>query len=135
MEYYTNLYDETIDVLFYNGYTVADIDWVGGYKHYFDTDQYLAIAKETNYDSGNGFQFIAIDLTIKMKDGAWFSRQEYDGMESFKYHHAPQRPLRKLETLKTLGGDDSVYETIEEMNCVEPGPIVTNENGEIEIPF
>ncbi len=60
-----------------------------GREFYVDVESFLAYADRVAYEACYGLQNIDASLVVVMKDGSWFSRQEYDGSERFLYHLAP----------------------------------------------
>lgn len=87
-----NLADEIMSIFEYYGYTRNDIDWVGNSEFRVNVNWFLALAEDTDYDNGYGWENIPHDLTIFMKDGCWFSRREYDGSEWFVLNRVPEKP-------------------------------------------
>ena len=86
----TNLLKEITEEFDKHNYSFKHVAWIGTKNGIvFDTSRFLNIAATVEYDSGYGLQEIRPDLVIKMCDGAWFSRREYDGSEWFEYHKAP----------------------------------------------
>lgn len=105
-----NLLQETEEVFYRYGYSWQDIKWIGSHSKNFahkdveiSVQNFVEIARETNYDSGYGSEEICTDLVIVMTDGAWFTRASYDGAEWWEYHCIPRRPNNKVVTknLKT----------------------------------
>lgn len=107
----TNLLEETIRVMAVYDKTWDDISWVGGDDFCIDLTDYIAAAKNTNYDCGYGSEEIATDLVICFKDGSWLSRESYDGSEWFKYNAYPQKPEVKFgsNNLKLSNGGHYDY--------------------------
>lgn len=87
-----NFGTETIDRLAYRNYTVEDIAWIGTYEFVIPTNEFFDVARHTWYDNGFGGVEIPQDLLIVMKDGSWFSREEYDGSEWWQYNIIPFKP-------------------------------------------
>ena len=112
-----NLYSETIDRLKKNGYGIADIEAVCGDDFAIPIENFLEVAKKTNYDNGYGGQEVATDLIIKMKDGSWFERGEYDGSEWWAYKKSPEIPQQSCR-VKYLTGETS-WETLRECQIRE----------------
>ena len=103
----TNLLEETEDELADNGYTWADVEFIGSANGAYGitVDHFKKIANAT-YDSGFGSAEVARDLTIKLTDGTWFSRGEYDGSEWWTHHTPPVvAPDCRWDAHDTLTGD------------------------------
>lgn len=96
-----NLYVETTEELECQGYTWEDVAWMGR------EDTNLLIWPENfetvldiEYDGGFGCQEIIYDLVIKMKDGTWFERNEYDGSEWWAYRTPPRLNIPATGTVE-----------------------------------
>ena len=88
----TNLLKETLAALDTYGYTVDDIEAVFGGAFAIPIDEFVELAKATDYNAGYGAPEVATDLTVLMKDGSWYSRGEYDGSEWWQYNRRPSPP-------------------------------------------
>lgn len=110
-----NLYEELIDKLEHQNKTIEDIEFVCGRDFYVDVNEFLEIAKKTNYDNGFGATEIAKDLLIVGKDW-WLERQDYDGSEWFEYKTMPIKPNVKLKILRVGCG---MWSTLKEINEVK----------------
>ena len=109
-----NLYNEVIKKLTEYEYTVDDILTIVCEKFNVSLENFLDVAKKTEYDNGFGAAQIAEDIKILMKDGSWFERREYDGAEWFE-HVVPPTPHRVWKYIFRL--KSSCYNTkVEEMN-------------------
>lgn len=112
-----NLWEETNDALEQNGYTWNDIVYIGSYELAIPIDNFVEIAKKTDYDSGYGAAEIAEDLMIIMNDDCWYDRGEYDGSEWWEYHspvQVPAVPIVHIDRLKACGiGWESLREIYE----------------------
>lgn len=106
-----NLWEETIKVLNENGKTFDDVISIFGNDFTISKENFEAVAKETYYDSGYGWQLIAMDLTI-LGEGWWLVRGEYDGKEWWEFKTYPMPP-NKVKKITTLIG---VWSTLEECN-------------------
>lgn len=94
------LYDEILDDLEENLYTVEDIVSVSLNVPEFDEDdtlvryttvnldvnKFLEATKDIKYDDGYGTTYIDTSLRILMNDGGFYQRQEYDGSEWFEFY-------------------------------------------------
>lgn len=80
-----NLYEETIDRLKEEGFTVDDIAYVKVGKHYCKPEGFLKRAKDINYNSGIGHQEINSYIEIVLKNGGFLEREEDCGCEWWKY--------------------------------------------------
>ena len=102
-----NLYEEIIAILEAHNKTIADIQYIiypkiiNGLESIYNKlctvniDNFMKIAKETNYDNGYGRNEIPISLKIVGKDW-WLEREEYDGSEWFEYKTLPEKPEEEL---------------------------------------
>lgn len=98
-----NLFEETVAVLNKNGKSINDIIAVQGDDFAISVDNFVEVAKNTNYYSGYGHQEVACDLAI-IGNGWWLERREYDGAEWWKFCSTPVVKTN-IETVKTLSGD------------------------------
>lgn len=96
----TNLLSETTEELALNGKSVDEVLWVQigerGYRNprkaiSFTWEQFAALAKDVNYDSGYGGNEILGTLKIVGCDW-WLERGEYDGSEWWEFKTMPTRP-------------------------------------------
>ena len=109
-----NLLEETISILKENNKTLNDILWAGEVEYgYINTDEFVKIAREIEYDSGYGSSEVATDLLVVGKD-FWLERHEYDGSEWWEYKQMPIKPTKKLGKIKLVG--DNGWESLEEIN-------------------
>ena len=88
-----NLGSETVRALDKMGYTDEDIDWIGTREFRIPLTEFFDVAYNTDYNNSYGSAKIPCDLIIKMKDGAWYSRGEYDGSEWWQYNEVPDKPM------------------------------------------
>lgn len=88
-----NFGSETINALDQHGYTINDIAWIGTREFTIPTFDFFKAARRTNYNCGYGSAEMPCDLIIMMKDGAWYSRGEYDGSEWWELNVVPQKPI------------------------------------------
>lgn len=109
-----NLYEELLDNLKQQNKTIQDIEFVCGNDFYVDVNEFLEIAKRTNYHDGFGTAEIAKDLLIVGKDW-WLERQEYDGSEWFEFKTMPIRPNVKQKISRL---DNGMWSTLKEINEV-----------------
>lgn len=112
-----NLYEETMAELNAAGYEPSDIKAVFGETYQIPIDNFLKLAKATDYDSNYGAQEVAFDLRILLNDGAWLERGEYDGKEWWQLRKSPQPPaeIRKIKHLAVFGGFVG-WERLEDLN-------------------
>ena len=100
----TNLYDETINSLKSEGKSMDDIVWVGCDDFAILLEDFIEVAKQTDYDDTFGCQHIATDLKIVGKDFVML-RKEYDGAEWWEYisfiHPIPSKTM----VIKRLEGE------------------------------
>lgn len=111
---YGNFYQELLTVLDEHGKSVDDIIWVGTNKERVDVDEFLEIAKDTEYDPGFGSQEIAFDLLIVGLDW-WLERDEYDGSEWFEFKALPKIPDNTMK-IKYLCKEGKRWATLREIN-------------------
>jgi hypothetical protein len=99
-----NLLMETKAELRTEGYTPDDIVFIGSRDgHYACSWEEFEKLADFDYDNGFGGQEVADDLLIRMIDGSFFCREEYDGSEWWNYWPVPKfeanpRPITRLKT-------------------------------------
>ena len=107
-----NLYEETMIVLKEKGKSLNDIKFIKGDDFDITVDNFIEVAKKTDYDDGYGAAEVAVDLKIVGED--WFlQRREYDGSEWWEYITIPNR-TNKIVNIKNLAGD--LWHTLKEIN-------------------
>lgn len=117
----TNLYEETKELLEKEGSSIDQITKVCGDHFQIPVDNFLELAKATDYDSGHGSQKIADDLRVYfIKDGfeTYMYRSEYDGGEWWdcsKIFNVPD----KIVEVKSIGGGETMWENLAEINHIE----------------
>lgn len=98
----TNFLQETETVLKRNGKSINDIlygmmlkgDEYGDYQgksFYFSRDDFINLAKNTNYDRGYGHHEIVQEIKLVGKN-FWLERHEYDGSEWWEFKTKPKKP-------------------------------------------
>lgn len=87
----TNLLTETINAMGFNGHTLSNVEFVSLYGMDIDADEFVRFAEHFNYDAGYGREYVP-PFYLKMSDGTWYERAEYDGSEWWQYHKAPNTP-------------------------------------------
>lgn len=108
-----NLFKETDEVLEEQGYDWSDIKWVGSSYIKFPTvNEFIKVAKATEYDDGYGAQEIPFDLVIMFKDGTWLEREEYDGSEWWVYMHKPIEPSTVMGKIDRLTDNSCMWESL-----------------------
>lgn len=103
-----NLYNELVEILTKNCKTIKDIKFISVDRGKFwesdyieiDIDNFLEVAKDTNYDDGYGSVEIPISLKI-VGDDWWIERYQYDGSEWFTFKTKPIRPS-KIEHIDNI---------------------------------
>ena len=99
-----NLYKEIVDILKDHNKTINDIkfismdiseSWTESNIVNIDINNFLSIAKTTNYDDGYGGTEIPEDLKI-VGDNWWLERHEYDGSEWFEFKTLPNKPTKTV---------------------------------------
>lgn len=110
-----NLYDETVRILDDYGKTMQDIVFIQGNDFRISWDNFVSVAKETNYDDGFGAQEVAMDLVL-VGDGFWLEREEYDGSEGWVFKQMPS-PVRRVEVVENLSVHEEQigWETLEDI--------------------
>ena len=88
-----NLLKETEEILKLWGKSLDDITCVFGDEFQITIDNFIEIAKRTDYDDGYGLEEIATDLIVAGKD-FWLERHEYDGSEWWEFKEHPTPPTR-----------------------------------------
>jgi hypothetical protein len=100
--WWTNLLEETLEVLKKNGKSEIDVRWVGcrsqypahWFTYYFNGiktwEEFKEEAKDIWYDRGYGNQEIANGLVI-VGDNWWMERHEYDGLEWWEFKTLPKK--------------------------------------------
>lgn len=107
-----NLYEETMKVLKENGKSLNDIKFIRGDDFDITVDNFIEVAKKTDYNAGFGAAEVATDLKIVGED--WFlQRREYVGSEWWEFTTIPTR-TNKIVNIKKLAGD--LWNTLKEIN-------------------
>lgn len=123
----TNLYEELIRELKNNNLKVWDIKQIRFTEHFVDTQEFLEVAKKTDYDSGFGGQEIPEDLIV-LGDDWWLSRGEYDGSEWFHFNRQPKLLTNQYKNLEKLTCDRSWVTFADMLYELEKEEEETNEN-------
>ena len=108
----SNLYIETMEKLRVYNKTVNDIVAIQGYDFAIDVNEFLALAKDTNYDDSFGVPHIATDLVIIGEDW-WMERVEYDGAENWAFRRRP-KIRTEVREVSSLGGDSHSWPLMKE---------------------
>lgn len=70
---------------------------------------FLAAAKECDYDAGYGIEHINLGMIIMLRDGSWLERQSYDGREWFVHRSLPMRPNQCVaDAMKAIRNQDDI---------------------------
>jgi hypothetical protein len=110
-----NLYEELISILTEYNKTLDDIEFISMdtssvYSKTnmveIDKNNFITVAKKTNYDDDYGGIEIPSSLMIVGKDW-WLERHEYDGSEWFEFKTIPTKP-DKIETIDRIRIDWSL---------------------------
>ena len=115
----SNLYIETMEKLRLYGKSVNDIVAIQGYEFAIDINEFLALAKNTNYDDSFGVVHIATDLVIIGEDW-WMERVEYDGAENWAFRQRP-KIRTEVRSVSSLGGDVHSWPLMREFVSEEAG--------------
>ena len=99
-----NLYEETVRKLRENGKTIADIIAVQGGDFGITVEDFIELAKNTDYDDGYGGQEVASDLLVIGKNW-WLERAEYDGSEWWEFKKYP-KIKKNIQAVSALAGWD-----------------------------
>lgn len=91
MRHIINLADETVAKLESDGYELSNISFISLYDEGINMGEFFSYAKHTSYNPGYGIAEIP-PFIIRMDDGSWYERGEYDGSEWWKHVTVPERP-------------------------------------------
>ena len=108
-----NLFEELLECLQENGYELSAIENVYGSDYRTTLENFIEVAKNTNYDSGYGWQEVASDLCIKGKDFL-ITRIEYDGSERFQFYSL--KVPEETEKISKLANSNSGWLSLKEIN-------------------
>ena len=97
-----SLYEETLEALKENNKTFKDVLWIGGEDFEISKENFIELAKISEYDNGYGYQMVAEDLVVVGNDW-WLERGEYDGSEWWDFKTMPSRP-NNIQKISALGG-------------------------------
>lgn len=92
-----NLLEETLARIAESKHSEDDVAWVGSDdgEYAIAWDQFVPIARVTDYDSGYGGNEIPLELVVVFDDGSYLARGEYDGSEWWDYNRTPQPAASK----------------------------------------
>lgn len=107
-----NLYQETLNVLEYNEKTFDDVLVICGEDFTISKENFIEVAKVTEYHNGYGGQEVAKDLKI-LGNGFIMIRGEYDGSEWWDYIDSVSIPTQEITITKLAGG---CWDTLAEIN-------------------
>jgi hypothetical protein len=97
----TNLWNETMRVLFWRHKLPEDVDFVTADGKTISWELFQEVAKTIEFDSGFGGH--RIDLGVKIVGNDWWlERVEYDGAESWRYCTMPTRKVEKATSAKMV---------------------------------
>ena len=127
-----NLYKELVENLEENNKTIKEINFISIDINYnwnkekvekvveIDINDFIEIAKETDYDNGYGGNEIPMSLKIVGEDW-WLERHEYDGSEWFEFKTLPLKPVKKekisQDEANKIGQDFLLSREIENMKA------------------
>ena len=103
-----------------SGHSNIDIKFIGSRdgKYGCSWREFKELA-QVEYGNGYGTQqHIATDLVIVFEDGQIMTRGECDGSEWWEYTKPFVMPTSGTEQIKSLGGNHTIYETLEDINEV-----------------
>ena len=111
-----NLLIETIEAIKEADKKITDIKFIAiNSENYFDWQDYVKIATDTDYYSGYGGVNIIESLIIVFKNGDWLRREEYDGAEWFSLIVPPKLKGRTYKTPEFFKYGDLFY--LEDNEC------------------
>ena len=95
-----NLYDETLHVLEMNDKSFDDVVAIQNDTHAISIENFIEVAKKTNYDSDYGIAAVDTNLKVIGEDW-WLERYEYDGAEWWVFKTLPRikTNFKKIEKL------------------------------------
>ena len=85
-----NLYEETLEILEHHGKTFDNIEFFTNGEWDVSVDDFIAYAKDFNYDAGYGVNYVNANL-IGIGDGFLLIRRTYDGAEWWDYYNIAMR--------------------------------------------
>lgn len=96
-----NFLQETLQFLYDNNKTAADVIWIGNSEtKIIHWDDFVKIA-DFEYYSGFGGNEINLDVIVSGKDW-WLERHEYDGSQWWEFKQQPKEPKDNQFTLYHL---------------------------------
>jgi hypothetical protein len=114
----TNFKQETLNAIKGSGHSEEDVMFVGSRdgKYRITLEKFKEIS-DFEYDSGFGSAAIATDLVVYFKDKTYTVRGEYDGSEWWEYNPPMTYSENdEYKSFKKLGGDEVMWDTLEEIN-------------------
>ena len=108
----TNLLEETLEALASRRKGPSHVRWVGSAdgKWAISWDEFVLIAKGTNYASSFGSAEIMRDLVI-VGTSWWLSRGEYDGSEWWDFNECPTQKISVRPFNRVVVTDDQRWES------------------------
>ena len=103
-----NLFDETVGTLARHGHTLDYIEHITLYNTGIELDEFVQFISDFQYDSGYGCEYVP-PFILKMYDGTWYERAEYDGSEWWKFNKAPDAPELYGSIVDALIGADMAW--------------------------
>lgn len=112
-----NLLRETLSILDDDGYSPADITFIGSSDHAYaiSWNDFQSIS-DVDYDAGYGSPEVATDLIIELKDGSWYTREEYDGSEWWRLNKRSPEFINPSRIHTVVWPYRTGWNTIAEMN-------------------
>lgn len=116
----TNLYKETVEKLAEYDRTIDDIIFVYGEDFRITVDNFIDVAKNTEYNDGFGWAEVAQDLTILGNDFIMY-REEYDGSEWWTFKWIDAKIPTEIRSVNKLADSYSGWSTTTLKNINEKG--------------
>lgn len=97
----SNLYEETINYLKHNGYTVMDVDYcsimIDGHNEEVQFD-FIEFEENSNFEYNEFGVDVEINMSLRIvfNDGTWLERWEEDGFEAWRHVTPPKKDVNKV---------------------------------------
>ena len=114
----TNRFDETTSVLARHEHTLYNIEHITLYGTGIGLHEFVEFAKAFDYNCSYGHEWVP-PFVLKMDDGTWYERAEYDGSEWWSFNKAPEAPEEYSRILHVLVENDMDWLYKEASNLAE----------------